>query len=108
MKLFNIFTDYKFDKKYVKYLRKHIYRHWWNKRHKIDQKFLNHINRKHNVNCTIISDPENTDEEFIWGKILVNNKKIKSYIKLFNYNGYKVNLVDNNMNIIDEFNNGLI
>lgn len=109
MKVFNPIMNYRsFDKKYIKFLRKYVYNHWWQKEHKIDQAFLNHVSKKYNVKCTLVQDKCLTEDEFVWGQIYITNTKIKQYMKLFNYNGYKIYLVDDDMNIVDEFLNGLI
>ena len=73
--------------------RKYIHNHWWLKKHKINQNFINHICNKFNIKGKIINYPHINNDEFIYGKI-----KLTKHIH--NFNKYKELLEFNDFVII--------
>ena len=76
--------------------RKYIYNHWWLKKHKITQNFINHICNKFNIKGEIIHYPYiNKNDEFIYGKIKLYRytKKFSKYKELLEFNDFYISLV---------------
>ena len=71
--------------------RKYINNHWWLKNRNITQQYINHICKKYNIKGEILNFPYiNDNNEFIYGKIKLNNynKKFNKYKELLEYNDF--------------------
>jgi hypothetical protein len=72
--------------------RKYIHNHWWFKRKNINQQFINHICNKFNIKGQILNHPYIENDEYIYGKIKLNQycKKFNKYKKLLEFNDFYI------------------
>lgn len=71
--------------------RKYIHNHWWYKRKKINQNYINHICNKFGITGNIISYPYiDNENNYIYGKIIFSKyiNKFNKYIELLEYNDF--------------------